>query len=242
MAAGLARERGRRGHGRWVVVHGGGGAISAWQERLGLPVERRDGLRVTTSEGLEVTSMVLSGWVNKRLVACLLDHGVRAVGISGEDGGLLRAELRAGGSYGAVGRVTSVDSAPIRALLDRGFVPVVSPLTRGPEGAPLNVNADEAAEALASALGADELYFLSDVPGVLSDAGALKRLSECEARKLRARGTLRGGMAVKVASALRSARGKGMNVRIGNLDLLDSRDAGTRVGEECEGGKGADGA
>lgn len=214
--------------GPWILVHGGGSEISRWQDRLGLPVVVRDGLRVTTEEGIRVASMVLSGWVNKRLVAALLDRGVPAVGLSGEDGGLLRAELRDGGRLGAVGRVVSVDPAPLRALLGAGLVPVVSPLARGPGGAPLNVNADEAAAALAVAVGASELDLVSDVPGVLRGGEPVERLEAGEAAALRESGAVTGGMAVKVASALEGARG-GVTVRIGDAEILSSAEGGTRI-------------
>lgn len=215
--------------GPWILVHGGGGEISRLQERLGLPVTVRNGLRVTTEEGVRVASMVLSGWVNKRLVSDLLGGRIGAVGLSGEDGGLLRAELRDGGRLGAVGRVVSVDPAPVRALLAAGFVPVVSPLARGPGGRPLNVNADEAAAALAVALDASELDLVSDVPGVMRGGVPLDELGVDEAEALRRSGEVGGGMAVKVASALQVARA-GVRVRIGDPGILGSAAGGTRIG------------
>jgi len=212
----------------WILVHGGGSEITRWQERLGLPVVRRGGLRVTTEEGIQVACMVLSGWVNKRLVAALLDRGVAAVGLSGEDGGLLRAELRDQGRLGAVGEVVSVDPAALGALLGAGFAPVVSPLARGPGGRPLNVNADEAAAALAVAVGASELDLVSDVPGVLRGGVPVKRLDAGEVAALQESGAVTGGMAVKVASALEGARG-GVTVRIGDAEILSSPHGGTRI-------------
>ena len=146
--------------GSRVVVHGGGTEITAWQERLGLPVEWKDGLRVTTPAAMQVTAMVLSGLVNKRLAAALIDAGELAVGISGEDGGLVRALRRDGGRLGEVGEVAGVDPRPLCALLDAGILPVVSPVSRGPGGAPLNVNADEAAIALAVGLAANRLLLV----------------------------------------------------------------------------------
>lgn len=214
--------------GPWVLVHGGGAEISRFQERLGLPVIRRDGLRVTTDEGLRVASMVLSGWVNKRIVSTLLDRGVAAIGLSGEDGALLAAERRDGGRYGEVGRVVSVDAGPLRALLAAGYAPVVSPLARGPRGRPLNVNADEAASALAVALGASELALVSDVPGVMRDGAPLAELGPEDAEALRGSGEVSGGMALKVASALDGVRG-GVRVRIGDLGILGSPGRGTRI-------------
>lgn len=214
--------------GARVVVHGGGAEITAWQERLGLPVVRKEGLRVTTPETMQVTAMVLSGWVNKRVVAALIGAGELAVGLSGEDGGLLRAERKDGGRLGEVGEVAGVDPRALRALLDAGMLPVVSPVSRGPAGAPLNVNADEAAIALAVGLGADRLLLVSDVPGVLVEGAPLQRITADGAADLLERGVVRGGMAVKVNQALEAAR-SGVEVRIGDGAMLTDALAGTRV-------------
>jgi acetylglutamate kinase len=214
--------------GARVVVHGGGAEITAWQKRLDLPVEWRDGLRVTTPEAIKVTAMVLSGWVNKRVVAALIDAGEIAVGISGEDGGLLRAVRREGGKLGEVGEITAVEPRVLRALLAAGLLPVVSPVSRGPEGAPLNVNADEAAIALAVGLAADRLLLVSDVPGVLVDGAALPRVTASGAAELLERGVATGGMAVKMRQALEAARA-GVEVRIGDGALLTDAGAGTCV-------------
>lgn len=213
--------------GARVVVHGGGAEITAWQEKLGLPVEWRDGLRVTTPAGMQVTAMVLSGWVNKRVVAALIDTGERAVGLSGEDGALLTAERKDGGKLGEVGEITGVDARPLQALLDGGMLPVVSPVSRGPAGVPLNVNADEAAIALAVGLRADRLLLVSDVPGVLMDGKPLERITAAAAADLLASGVVKGGMGVKVRQALEAAR-KGVEVRIGDGSLLTGS-TGTRV-------------
>jgi acetylglutamate kinase len=217
--------------GSLVVVHGGGPEITAWQERLGIPVEWNEGLRVTTPSGMQVTAMVLSGWMNKRLVAALLDAEGRAVGISGEDGRLMEAERKRDGALGEVGQVVAIDIRPIEALLHGGMIPVVSPVSRGPEGAPLNVNGDEAAIALAGSLGADRLLLLSDVPGVLVDDEALESIDAELAAEFVASGAVTGGMQVKVEMALEAAR-QGVEVRIGNRTLLDDPEGGTciRVG------------
>ena len=214
--------------GARVLVHGGGPEITAWQERLGLPVEWRDGLRITTPAAVQVTAMVLSGWVNKRVVAALVGAGEDAVGLSGEDGGLLKALRKDGGRLGEVGEVAEVDARPLRALLDAGLLPVVSPVSRGPEGVPLNVNADEAAIALAAALTADRLLLVSDVAGVLVDGRPLARITRAVAEELLARDVVQGGMAVKVRQALGAARA-GVEVRIGDGAILADGLAGTRV-------------
>ena len=223
LAAAVAALPGAR-----VVVHGGGAEITAWQERLGLEVVRKDGLRVTTPETMQVTAMVLSGWVNKRVVAALIGAGELAVGLSGEDGGLLRAVRKDGGRLGEVGEISDVDARAARALLDAGMLPVVSPVSRGPAGVPLNVNADEAAIALAVGLGADRLLLVSDVPGVLVDGAPLERITADGAADLLRREIVKGGMAVKVNQALAAARA-GVEVRIGDGALLTDAAAGTRV-------------
>lgn len=223
--------------GRLVLVHGGGGAITRWQERLGVPVRWIDGLRVTRGEGLEIASMVLSGWVNKRLVAACLDGGLPAVGLSGEDGGLILARVRDGGRLGAVGRVDGVRTGVLEALLSKGFVPVISPMARGQDGAALNVNADEAAGALAGALDADRLLLVSDVRGVLRSGEVVPVLDADVVTGSRLPGWVAGGMTVKVRAGA-AAAGEGMEVRIGDLGLLDGPSAGTSVVTGARAGKG----
>lgn len=217
--------------GAVVVVHGGGGEISAWQERLGIPVEKVDGLRVTTLQGIEVTAMVLSGRVNKRVVRAFEDVGTPAAGISGEDGALLEAHRARGGALGEVGEVVDVRPGLLHALLSAGYVPVVSPVSRGPGGAPLNVNADEAALSLAVALGAHRIHLVSDVPGVLVDGAVAPELGTGEARHLLDSGRVRDGMAVKVAQALMAAEA-GVDVVIGDEGILEDPPAGTRIGAD----------
>lgn len=223
----LVREIGQLA-GDVVVVHGGGADITRWQERLALPVEWREGLRVTTPEAMQVTAMVLSGWINKRVVSAFVAAGHRAVGLSGEDAGIFRAERKDGGRLGEVGSVTAVDPAAVIALLGAGFLPVVSPVSRGPAGEPLNVNADESAIALAGALRADRLLLLSDVPGVMSGGSVLRELGPTEVSDLVTSGVASGGMRVKVEMALEAAR-QGVEVRIGDHTLLAHPTSGTRV-------------
>ena len=213
-------------HGRTVVVHGGGAEISAWQERLDLPVTWHEGLRVTSPLGLQLTAMVLSGWMNKRVVQAFEDGDVRAVGISGEDASLIRARRAHEGALGEVGEVVEVRADLLDTLLEAGFRPVVSPVSRGPDGTPLNVNADEAALNVAAAMGADRIYLVSDVPGVMREGAVLKELSMTEARTLIAEGVARGGMMVKLRQALVAAEA-GVEVAIGDASILRNFRAGT---------------
>jgi acetylglutamate kinase len=205
--------------GELVLVHGGGKEISRWLERVGVEVAWEDGLRVTRGEGLQLTAMVLSGWMNKRVAEALDRAGRPAIGISGEDGGLLQAEPLDRARFGEVGRIREVDPRPIRALLAGGYTPVVSPISRGDAGHPLNVNADEAALEVAVALQADRLFLMSDVPGVLDEGRLVEEIDEAGAEGLVQRGVLRGGMAVKVRQALAAAE-RGVVVHIGDEGLL----------------------
>ncbi len=223
--------------GEVIIVHGGGSEISRWSRRLDLPVEWEDGLRVTRGEGVQLTSMVLSGWMNKRVSSTLSTAGRASVGLSGEDGPLLRARLLDEARYGRVGEVDEVDPRPLSALLGAGFTPVVSPLARGPDGQPVNVNADEAAVGLAQAIQADRLLLVSDVPGVILEGEVLESLDEDQARGLERSGIIAGGMAVKVNRAL-AAASRGMDVRIGNGALLGGG-PGTRIRSEALAGAGA---
>lgn len=224
----FARAAAERG-GRLVVVHGGGKEVTALQRLLGAEPEWRDGLRVTTAEAMRAVAMVLSGLVNKRLVSALLTAGVDAVGISGEDGGVLAARPAADGSMGRTGEIAAVRTELLHVFLGHGLLPVVSPVSRGPDGMALNVNADDAAAAVAAALGAAELLFVSNVAGVLADGGVLEGVDAGEVEALIAGGTAQGGMAPKLRAAARAAGSVG-RVRIGGLEMLDDPGAGTRVG------------
>lgn len=214
---------------RTVVIHGGGPEVDELSARLGIPVERIDGLRVTTEASLDVASMVLSGRLNKRIVASLLSAGVDAVGVSGEDGALLEAEPAAGGRLGRVGRIVRVRSALLDLLLEHGIVPVVSPISRGVDGGALNVNADDAALAVARAVGAAELIYLTDVPAVRDESGPVAELDAERAAELLASGVARDGMAVKVSAALEALRAGVPSVRIGSIEMLEDTGAGTRL-------------
>jgi len=224
----LAREI--AGHpGPVILVHGGGKEVTALQRTLGAEPEWKDGLRVTTPEGMRAVAMVLTGLVNKRIVSALLTAGADAVGISGEDGGLLRAAVARDGAMGRIGEIERVRAELLRAWLAQGLTPVVSPVSRGPDGGPLNVNADDAAAAVAGAVGADELLFVSNVPGVLANGETIGEIAAAEVERLIEDGTAQGGMAPKLRAAARAAEHAG-RVRIGGLEMLNDSSAGTRIG------------
>jgi acetylglutamate kinase len=189
---------------RPVLVHGGGPEINDWLERVGLPRRFERGLRVTDTATLDVVRMVLAGKISGDLVRMLVSLGGRAVGVSGIDGGLLRARQLAP-DLGYVGMVTAVNPGAITALSDAGYIPVVAPLALGDEETILNVNADDAAADLARGLGATKLLYLSDVPGVFDAQGRLlSELKDTEVRALIADGVISGGMIPKAEAALRA--------------------------------------
>jgi acetylglutamate kinase len=200
--------------GVWpVLVHGGGPLITAWLDRVGKTTQFVDGLRYTDAETLDIACMVLVGLVNTQLVAALGALGGRAWGLSGADGGLLRARVR-DARLGLVGEIEQVEAAPLRLLCERGYTPVVAPIAVGPDGQRLNVNADTVAGAVAAAVGARELVFLTDVPGVLGADGApLARLTPQRCSALVAAGVIRGGMLPKLEACARAA-GAGATSRI----------------------------
>jgi acetylglutamate kinase len=230
LPAALARAW-RRAEGALVVVHGGGDEVTALQRRLGQEPTFVGGRRVTAEGDMDALRMVLSGLANKRLVAALVGEGVQAVGVSGEDAGIIAAEPD-GRGLGLVGRPTSVNVRILRHLLIGGYLPVVSPLARG-EGGPLNVNGDDAASAIAAALGGShggvELLLLSDVPGVLLGGVPAPALDAAAAMAAIGDGSATGGMAAKLEAAAAALAGGVAQVRIGDLTALDDRARGTVV-------------
>jgi acetylglutamate kinase len=215
--------------GRLVIVHGGGKEVTTLQRALGTEPEWRDGLRVTTDESLRAVRMVLSGLVNKRIVAALGGAGIEAVGISGEDGGTLTAAPAQGGSLGHTGVIAAVRPRLIRAVVEAGMIPVISPVSRGPGGQPLNVNADDAAAAIASTLEADRLMMISNVPGLMWADAVLDEVDVQEVEELIVGGHATGGMAPKLRAAARAAAAGVREVRIGGLGLVGHSPAGTRI-------------
>lgn len=212
-----------------ALVHGGGQDIADLQSRLGIEPVKVDGLRVTDAASLGVAEMVLSGRANKQIVRALLAAGLDAVGLSGVDGRLLTARRKAHptADLGLVGEVTDVRLPLLERLLQMGIVPVISPISLGDDGQTYTVNADEAAAAIAAALRADTLDFVSNVPGVLAGGELVRRLSPDEAEALIADGTIAGGMIPKVRAALDALARGVASVRI--VDLVGLREGGGTV-------------
>lgn len=187
-----------------VVVHGGGAEINALLKRVNKQPEFKEGLRVTDEEAMEIVEMALSGKVNKEIVRDLQKYGVPAVGISGKDGKTIIARkiLVNGLDVGLVGEAESVDTRLIRLLAENGYVPVVAPVAQDEEGNSYNLNADYAAVAVAGALNAEKLVFITDVKGVLRDvkdeSSLIPNISVAEAEELIKSGIVSGGMIPKV--------------------------------------------
>jgi acetylglutamate kinase len=190
-----------------VIVHGGGPEITAYMERLGMPVEFVDGLRVTSEEAMELVKMVLVGKVNKELVSAINAHGRLAVGISGDDANLIRASAK-DERLGRVGEVTSIDTTVVTKLIDDGFIPVIASVGAGDDGGSFNINADLVAGEVAGALGAEKVIFLTDVDGLYADfadkGSLISALSHAEAESMIAGGSLSEGMIPKVAACVRA--------------------------------------
>ena len=187
---------------RIVLVHGGGKAISAHVKALGLPVQFKDGLRVTDDATMEAVREVLVGKVNQDLVWALNEYGHNAVGISGADGKTLKAEP-VDPELGRVGRIREVDPSLIETILEDGYIPVVATVGCAPDGF-YNINADVAAGKIAEAMGADKLIYLTDVDGLYGDVHdedtLIQSLTRSETHELLTSGRLDGGMLPKIRS------------------------------------------
>jgi acetylglutamate kinase len=217
--------------GSFCVVHGGGDEVSAMQRRVGSEPSFVNGRRVTTREDMEIVRMVLSGLVNKRLVSNFTAAGVPAVGISGEDARTISATAIDPERLGCAGKPTAVNVNLIQALLEGGYLPVISPLAcedGGPPGDVLNVNGDDAAAAISITLGASELLLIVDVAGVLDAAGeAIVCLNQSEAFGLIQSGVVNNGMRAKLEAGFSALAGRVGRVRISALDGLGDPTEGT---------------
>ncbi len=225
-----------------VVVHGGGPEITSYMRRLDLPVEFVEGLRVSDPETVEVAKMVLVGKVNKDIVLLINHHGQPAVGLSGDDGGLFRAARQAapsGQDIGFVGRIERVDVELLNRI-SADYIPVVASVGADRDGDSYNINADEAAGAVASALGAYKLMFLTDVAGWLRDPDDPSTvISEAAADEVEARlGSVAGGMAPKLRACVQAIHGGVSSAHIVDgrvphsllLELFTDAGQGTKIG------------
>ena len=211
-----------------VVVHGGGPQIEQLLARVGKKGEFVQGMRVTDAETMDIVEMVLAGQVNKEIVELINSAGGKAVGLTGQDGGLIRARKMMVArqenpdekiDIGQVGEIESVDPSIIQTLTSSGFIPVIAPIASGSEGETYNINADLVAGKVAEILKAEKLMLLTNTPGVLDKEGNL--LTGLTARRideLFADGTISGGMLPKIASALDAARGG-----VSSVHIIDGR-------------------
>lgn len=227
-----------------VIVHGGGPAINEMLDRLGIESRFVNGLRVTDEATLDVVEMVLAGRINKEIVRRLQQNGVRAIGLSGTDGRLIEAKPVADAdTLGLVGDVTGVNAALIEGVLALGYVPVIAPIGIDAAGRRFNINADTAAGAVASHLGAEKLIVVTDVPGILRNEGGekrvLPRVTFAEIERMIAGGEITGGMIPKVRAAMSGLQGRvrealivdGVIPRVLSRALLEG-DIGTRIVRE----------
>ena len=206
-----------------IIVHGGGKEISRWVGKVGKEAQFINGLRVTDEETMEIAEMVL-GRVNKRLVTMVEELGVKAIGLSGKDGQMLQVEKKysEGQDIGYVGNITSVNPKVLFDLLEKGYLPIVSPIGLDDDFATYNINADDAACAIAKAVSADKLVFLTDIEGLYKDINDkdsfISRITVSEAEKLIDDGFIGGGMLPKLNNCT-SAVANGVN----RVHILDGR-------------------
>ncbi|KJU86474.1 acetylglutamate kinase [Candidatus Magnetobacterium bavaricum] len=203
-----------------VIVHGGGPQITTMMQRFGKQPVFVDGHRVTDAETMQIVEMVLGGLINKELVSLINRHGGKAVGLTGRDASFIKARKKTGGvDLGLVGEVDSVDVSILTALMAGGFIPVVAPIGTGSDTEALNINADLVAAAIASALEAEKLILLTDVPGLLDrDGTVISTLQAGDFQCLVAEGTIKGGMLPKVQACL-----QGLNNKVTKTHIIDGR-------------------
>jgi len=214
-----------------VIVHGGGPQISSAMQKMGLKPKFVSGYRVTDKETMDVVEMVLGGKVNKEIVNLINSNGGRAVGLTGKDGGLIKAKKKlvkkespeSGASeiidIGLIGEVEEVDVAILEALDAGGFIPVIAPVGVGKKGETYNINADLVAGAVAAALSASKLILLTDTEGILDDKGKLiSQLTKRKVQKLIKDKVITGGMLPKVAACFDALSGK-----VGKVHVVDGR-------------------
>lgn len=220
----------------FVLVHGGGAEVTSISRALGMEAVFKNGVRQTSEQEMDVVDMVLSGKVNAQLVRLCRGCGIDAVGLSGSDGGICTGKRMTGmPADSRTGEVAAVNPRLLALLLSQGFMPVVSPASMDNAGNGLNINADDAAFALARALSAHALVFLSDIPGVMRAGRVVSRLTDGESRECIDAGEITGGMIPKVTASIQAISGGVSNVIIGQYDragaltdLLEGR-AGTRI-------------
>ncbi|ERM91708.1 acetylglutamate kinase [Caldanaerobacter subterraneus] len=229
-----------------VIVHGGGPEISSFLKKLGIESKFVNGLRVTDEKTAEIVEMVLVGKINKEIVSMINELGGMAVGISGKDGKLLKAEKDlSNGDLGYVGKIVEVNIGVIQMLIERGYIPVIAPVSFGDDGKTYNVNADTAAGKIAEALKAEKLILLTDVEGVLENVedktSLISRMDLEHAKKLMDSGRINGGMIPKLKCCIKAVENgvKRAHIIDGRLthslllEIFTDEGIGTMIGKEC---------
>ncbi|HHW58328.1 MAG TPA: acetylglutamate kinase [Clostridia bacterium] len=229
-----------------IVVHGGGPEINNMLKRLGIESKFVKGLRVTDEVTMEVVEMVLVGRINKEIVSMINELGGQAIGISGKDGRLLKAEKDiSNGDIGYVGNIVDVNIDVIKMILERGYVPVIAPVSFGDDGKTYNVNADTAAGKIAEALKAEKLILLTDVEGILSNiddkSSLISRMDLEHAKELMNSGRINGGMIPKLECCVKAIENgvKRAHIIDGRLthslllEIFTDEGIGTMIGKEC---------
>ncbi len=223
-----------------VIIHGGGKKITQMLESLGIESAFKDGVRVTSKEAMKVVEMVLSGDINRELTFFFSHYGIKAVGISGKDAGLLKAEPKDGGAFGFTGEIIEVNTEILEKLLSDGFVPIIAPIAAGDsiEHCGYNINADSAACAIAMALNAQKAIFLTDTKGVLDENGEMiTTITPQSARKYKDLNVISGGMIPKIDACVSCVENGVKKVHIIDgrilhsilLELFTSKGIGTQI-------------
>jgi acetylglutamate kinase len=223
-----------------IIVHGGGKEISKWMKKMGKESVFIDGLRVTDSETMEITEMVLTGKINSEVVSLINQYGGKAVGLSGKDANLFTAvkrESKAHQSLGFVGDITNVDTTLIKILNESGYIPVISSVGHSPTGESLNMNADHVAQCIATAIKALKLIYLTDVQGLRIDDELQGQLTVEQANKLVSHQDVKGGMLPKLTCSITALNAGVENVHIINgliehaviLEIFTDHGIGTMI-------------
>ncbi|MBB6448455.1 acetylglutamate kinase [Geomicrobium halophilum] len=212
-----------------VIVHGGGRSVNEMLEKMQVKSTFVNGLRRTSKEVLDVADMVFNGKVNPMICSNLQGVGLKSIGLSGCDGPMIQAELLDEENLGLVGKAVSVDCSLIDQVTSLGLTPVISPLVAGENGARLNMNADTAAAHYAQALQAEEVMFVTNVPGILKDEKQLDYVTDQEVKDMITDGTVYGGMIPKVEAALQSLEGSVQKVTIIGGEEKQTGHSGTTI-------------
>ncbi|MGX3011386.1 acetylglutamate kinase [Helicobacter sp. 23-1044] len=223
-----------------IIIHGGGKKITSMLESLGIESEFRDGIRVTSKEAMKVVEMVLSGDINRELTFFFSHYGIKAVGISGKDAGLLRAIPKDNGAFGFTGEIVAVNTEIVEKLLNDGFVPIIAPIAAGDsiEHCGFNINADSAACEIAKAICANKAIFLTDTKGVLNENGeVIPTLTPKSAKAYKDSSVISGGMIPKIDACVSCVENGVKKVHIIDgrvlhsilLELFTSEGIGTQI-------------